>query len=316
MVALFAGEMMFASTGIAQAAPGGVPGAPAWSHKGGQQGCGNADVAIPSKSPADYAAHPDQFVTDPSMPPGMQAQLEQIALNKPTVVTSISCAPGQEHHATKVQQGATTWAGYWTGSSSYTDIFATITWIVPSLTGTSSNSAVSIWPGLGGGSSSDELVQAGTSQKSKSTVFWYEMYPYETMKNVTGISVAPGNKVQVMIYFNVLTKKATYDFYNYTANTFLAVQESLPAGHSYLGRQAEWIVEQPGFAAGGFAVLPNFGTISLSVAGFERSDSSSTTILNSSFPSLTIKNASNQVLASPGPASSTGNFIVTWKKSS
>ena len=319
-VLVASGGMVVATAGIAHAAPGGVPGAPAWSHKGGQPGCGAALITIPTESPAYYAAHPDEFASEPGMPATMREELAQIALNQPTVLQSMSCAPGQMRKPTNLTAAnisSLNWAGYWTQTGTPTKTFASLTWTVPTVTGTSSNSDLVIWPGLGSGNSAaDELVQAGTDQANASTTFWYEMYPYQPMQKITSIAVSPGNSVQVLIYFNTSTRTATYDFYNNTKNTFTAVTEVLPSGHTYLGTQAEWIVERTTLANGSLAVLPNFGIASLSKAGWDTSGSSSSNVMNSSYSSITMINSSGQTMATPGTASSTGNFNVTWNRAS
>ena len=310
--------------GVAQAAPGGIPGAPTWSHKGGQPGCGAATTLVPTESAAYYAEHPDEFVTDPDMPYGMKAQLEEIALNRPTVVTSISCSPGQAKAPSHQGAGSNytlPWSGYWTGNTSSVATFATLTWTVPTLSGTSAKSSVVVWPGLGSGNAAnDTLVQAGTVQASSTTYFWWEMWPYyKTTQNISSntISVSPGDNVSVMVYFDTGTKTATFDFYNITKNKLVAVSVPLPPGQAFMGKQAEWVVERTVFSDGTYSILPNFGTISLSRAGYEVSGSSSTTVTNSSYSTLTMTTtgtSSGNILASPGPASSTGNFLVTWHR--
>lgn len=176
IVVLRGSGMAFSGEGLAQAAPGGVPGSLTWSHEGGQSGCGNAEISIPSESPAYYSAHPDQFVIDPNMPSGMKAELEEIALNQPTVLTSMTCTPGQMRKPT----------------------------------------------------------------------------------NLTSVSSDNG----------------------------------------------------------AYAVLPNFGTITLTGAGYQASGASTSDLINSAYPTIIMNNTSGQVLASPGTASSSGSFSVVWRQAS
>ena len=313
-IVLMVGGMALAGSGIAIASPGGVPGPPAWSHKGGQKGCGNAEVGAPTQTPAYFAAHPDEFAADPDMPPGMRAMLDQIALRQPTVLTSITCTPGPQRKSVVLNSGEAVpnWAGYWTGATSTTYTFVSLDWTVPKVTATSSSSDVSIWPGLGSANSaSDALVQAGTAQSSTKTVFWYEIVPGQHEQD-TSIPVAPGDSVSVAIGYNTSTSVATFDFYNYTKNTFTVVTEKLLSGDKFLGRQAEWIVERPTIGSS-YALLPNFGTVTTTSSGY---GTSSTTWMATNANPITMINSSNAVLASPAWIGTTHQFTVTWKKAS
>jgi len=308
------GGMTLAGSGIASASPGGVPGPPTWSHKGGQNGCGNAEIGVPTQSPAYYAAHPDEFAADPDMPAGMRAMLDQIAQRQPTVLTSIACTPGPMRTRGVQNSGKSTlnWSGYWTGTTSTTYTFVSLDWTVPKVTSTSSTSDVTIWPGLGSGNSaSDALVQAGTAQLSTKTVFWYEIVPGQTQQN-TSISVAPGDSVSVAIGYNTSTNVATYDFYDYTKNTFTAVTEKMLSGDKFGAKQAEWIVERPTLSSGSYALLPNFGTITTTSSGY---GTSSTTWMATNANPITMVNSSNTTLAAPAWGT-THQFTVTWKKAS
>jgi len=296
---------------------------PAWTHRGGQPGCGAAVVAVPNHSPAYYAAHPDEFLDDPGMPSGMRAELAEIAKAQPTVVTSISCAPGLVRKAAEqsaiANATATNWSGYQTSSASTTDVFVSMEWTVPTVTAVSSNSSVSIWAGLGSGNSaSDELVQAGTAQALKPSVsapyFWYEMYPQENEIKIS-MSVAAGDDVTILIGFNTSYGTANYCFYNHTKNTYTSVQETLRSGQRFSGKQAEWIVERPSVASPQ-PLLAKFSTVSATGCAYQYAGQNTTSLASSSntFP-WTMINGSNQTLASPGSQTS-GNFKVTWLKGS
>jgi len=321
MTLVVAGSLAFANQA---AAPGGVPGPPAWSHKGGLPGCGTAEVLVPQQSAEYYAEHPEAFVSDPDMPPDIAAQLEQIALNRPTVVTSVSCAPGLAHKPPKQGKVANTgmlnWAGYGT-STSTTATYVLMAWTEPTVVKSSVSAQMSIWPGLGSGkTASDELVQAGTGQSTgpACTVpyFWYELVPYENEVKVGGISVAAGDKVMVVVSFAPGTKTATFDFYNNTKNTYLRMTQKLPSGHAFKGNQVEWIVERPQLSNGSYTALPNFRSVSVTSARYHTSTTSTVSAPILTSTSYFMLNAAGQSLASPSGLTTNGAFTVTWVRSS
>jgi hypothetical protein len=309
----------------AQAAPGGLPGPPAWSHEGGRPGCGTAQVAVPQQSAAYYAANPDAFVTDPGMPSGMRDELAQIAKREPTIVTAISCTPGLTHKPVDPVSATSTTSQYWSGYVAplqSTALYSSISWTEPTMSsapaGTSTQMAS--WTGLGSGSSaSNELVQAGTEQDQTPTAqtpyFFYELYPYEAEIKVSGIYVAPGDSLTVLVYFTTITHVATFDFYNNTRNQYVSVSQSLPAFHAYIGAQAEWIVERPE-VGGAPSALGQFTQISVSNARFQTDASG--TVLNAASVNTnkwTLTNAAGTPLATPG-AIGAGTFSVTFLRSS
>jgi len=294
-----------------------------WTMQADEPGCNGAELAVPQQSPAYYAEHPDLFADDEDATPQVRAELDEIALEQPTVITQADCYQSDEprlHSAPDMSadmarrnaaSGSYNWAGYWTGKKSFLIYAVTMDWTVPKVSATSAKTDVSIWPGLGSGaSSSDQLVQAGTAQYSKSTYFWYEIYPFEYEVAVKGIAVVPGNHVRVIVSFNTSKKTANFYFYNQTRHTFMQVAQKLTKG-KFVGHQAEWVIERP-MISGHYAVLPKFSNIPTSRAWYLRPGAKAWTSLPTG-NRITMVNSAKKTLVALSAAKKSA-FTATWKR--
>ena len=253
----------------------------------------------------------------------MRAELEKIATAQPHVMTSLSCAPGVNHRPSGHMNAQTSWAGYQTNMASSTTFFVSMTWVVPTVTAISTDSYMSVWPGLGTGTASDELVQAGTAYALTPSVsapyFWYELYPQESEMRVTSLSVAAGDQVDVVANFAASASTATFSLYNLTKNTYTSLQQKLASGQTFKGNQAEWIVERPLLIVNGVttvATLAHFSSIPVSSCNFEYTTQSSVSVATTANSSVVnVMNSSNQSLVSLTTLSG-GGFTATWNRGS
>jgi len=169
------------------------------------------------------------------------------------------------------------WSG-WVISPT-TDLFSTnstsITgsWAAPAVlpwplgaTCSSATYATSQWVGFDGFTSSD-VLQAGTQTNcGNSAYFWYEWYP--NAETEVDIGLLPGHFVGVSVYYDdaALSSSPGYAVLcNDTTDACSSVGFSPPAGTTYAGNSAEWIVERPE-VNGVLADLPNYGDLVMAQA--------------------------------------------------
>jgi hypothetical protein len=158
------------------------------------------------------------------------------------------------------------WSGYsLVGGSPKLDE-AVGAWIVPNintqfekLTG-----YTSMWVGIDGNCSCNDLIQDGTSQYwlNGSVVYfaWIEFFP-ENEVPVKNFPVQPGDVIYA--YSAAVSKSGKLYGYFYLANltTRRSVSASLvaPKGITFSGKSAEWIVERPEINGSFENPLPNYG---------------------------------------------------------
>ena len=271
----------------ASAATGGTAAAPAWA-AADAPGCGaTAQVLAPTTS-----ANP----ADPALSPARRSLLAQIKKSGVRMQTSASCRDGRQGHpapprtpvAAKpgtAEPGAvaspdtasTSYSANWSGFENHDGVNyteATMAWTVP--TANSPGPAElhsSIWPGIGSGdSSSSALIQDGTDQNAfcntagctRDYDFWYEVYPAESSKVVSGLSVHAGDKVQTSVIYDPSNHSVLFFFVNATTQKGLSITQSVSGlGDKVDQSQVEWIAERPSIS-GQYTALTDFGTMTFS----------------------------------------------------
>jgi len=198
------------------------------------------------------------------------------------------------------------WAGYVASSGTFTSVSAA--WTIPHATSTNNNlSADATWVGIGGISSHDDLIQAGTQTIIQNGIptyqAWYELLPVASVQVL--LTIHPGDAMivslveqpnnQWRISFNNATTGQNYQ-------TLVFYNSSLSS--------AEWIEEMPSDQMG-FVPLDNFGTISFS-NGFAVQNGLDISISGSGAQPITMITNASQVLAAPTSIGSDGaSFTVT-----
>ncbi len=165
------------------------------------------------------------------------------------------------------------WSGYAVTATPGSVTYASGSWIVPAVTGTS-NSYAACWTGIDGYSSST-VEQTGTisymNGNTPTYYAWYEFYPFEAIvqinliKGQTADTVSAGDTIFASVTYSTPSSVPTFTLYidDITAKwtysevalvSTLTKSEPTPALSS-----AEWIVEAP---TSGRSILPlaNFGT--------------------------------------------------------
>jgi len=250
--------------------------------------CGAAALTVGVTNPAAAAATvtgPGPVPAGPGCPAGMQAWLPsaaEVASGNPLEVApgTMSVRARTEfgtqllrmlagHHvrwlgstgcghldsyATPTPATSPNWSGMESDATKFTG--ASMTWTVPAPVSTASPAALSIWPGIGQGtSSSDELIQAGTEQAVGSgDVAWTELFPLESQQAVNGMTVASGDNMAVNVGWDSSTSTAAFLLVNYTTGVAKQVSHKF-SGSS--GSSAEWIAERTEFCNNGDCTYPH-----------------------------------------------------------
>ena len=226
-----------------------------------------------------------------------------------------------------VKEGTSTnWSGYAVETNlttpqkgAVTDVKGT--WIVPAVSGsTSETSYSSIWIGIDG-YASNTVEQIGTDQDVINGVptyyAWFEMYPkYPFNLNTTLYPVQPGDTITAEVKYDGKNFILTISNANSSMHgrskikgwTFSTTQKSASANRS----SAEWIAEAPWSSK----VLPlaNFGTATFTSASATLNNITGS-ISNSAWQNDAIKmiNSSGAPKATPSGLSPDGSsFSVTW----
>lgn len=182
-------------------------------------------------------------------------------------------------------------------------------WVVPSLTCTSTNTYSAAWVGIDG-YSDNSVEQTGTEHdciNGKSSYYaWYEMYPKPSFRINFPVPLKAGDTISAEVQF--INNKFTLTLKDVTTGqNFTTTQKS-----NALRQSAEWIMEAPW--SGSILPLANFGTMSFS--GAQATLGSATgTISNSSWQNdaITMTNSSGTPKATPSGLSGDGSsFNVTW----
>jgi hypothetical protein len=158
---------------------------------------------------------------------------------------------------------STNWAGYIYSAPGIDSVGGT--WNVPQVTGGYGTSASSIWVGIGG-STTEDLIQAGTEQDviAGQPVYyaWYETLPTPAQR--VRLDVAPGDQITVRIA-EVAPNQWSVVIANGTNGQMAQLTLFYVSSHS----SAEWIVEAPTMLnnrTGARRQLPlaNFGAVHFS----------------------------------------------------
>ncbi len=170
------------------------------------------------------------------------------------------------------------WSGYaiTSDTSTYGEVFGA--WYVPRVSsepGLLSADYSTFWVGMDGYGTSD-VVQAGTSQNTL-TIFgiqmssygaWTEWYPY-SMQSISNFPVNPGDEIETWVWVataaNVWTPSGGTGWFllwNATQNVASEVTTGAPAGITFSGRTAEWVMERP-TVDGKIASLADYGTVQI-----------------------------------------------------
>lgn len=204
---------------------------------------------------------------------------------------------------------STNWSGYAVfNSGTASDVKGT--WVVPSLSCTSTNTYSSAWIGFDGYNNST-VEQTGTehdcSSGSPSYYAWYEMYPKPGY--IVPLTIKAGDTINAEVKFT-------------GRGTFILTLTDVTTGKTYSTTQksnkaqlasSEWIMEAPW--SGGVLPLANFGT-----ANFSNSNTTmngvTKTISGFTFDRIDMVNSSGAFKDQTSGLNSNGDaFSVTWVSS-
>jgi len=167
--------------------------------------------------------------------------------------------------AQPVPSTSNNWSGYQSDANNFTGV--SMVWNVPAAQSTASPAMMSIWPGIGQGSSGDLLIQAGTEQEQGSAPFmWTEVVPGQLQQPVSGLSVTAGDRVAVNVSWDSASHTVAFLLINYTTGVVKMPTQTV-SGSS--GSSAEWIVERTEKCGNGkcfpgiFPNLLNFGSVQI-----------------------------------------------------
>jgi Peptidase A4 family len=155
---------------------------------------------------------------------------------------------------------STNWSGYAVTAPTGTVTSVVGSWVVPTVTGTSTAYSAD-WVGIDGFNSST-VEQIGTdsdiSGRTPSYYAWYEMYPNYPVD--LGMTIAPGDKISASVSYS--SSKFMLQITDNTTGKEFSTTQSL---NSAKLSSAEWIVEAPSSSSG---VLPlaDFGAVTFSQA--------------------------------------------------
>jgi hypothetical protein len=118
--------------------------------------------------------------------------------------------------------------------------------------------ASSQWAGFDGWTSGD-VLQAGTETNcGNSDYAWYEWYPFAETE--LSLSVGAGDFMQLDVYYTTSSPYGHAVLLNEVTHQSTVVGFNPPAGTTYEGNSAEWIVERPTIN-GSLADLPNYANV-------------------------------------------------------
>jgi hypothetical protein len=238
------------------------PQTPEAYHKTGKPTLAKLDVPAASLSDEDVHARHYPPRPDAAKDPAGFELWSQVVQSGATVVSPHVFADKDRKHSAYSTSG--NWSGYVDLSPATQPIYAWIKgdWWVPKVyseSGFWTSDYTSTWVGIDGWGSSD-VVQDGTDQNTH-TYFWISCTSYDAWtewyplysQTVSNFSVNPGDHVYVWTW--VLDSSGHYSshptvgwFYiwNQTQNIYTELSTGLPAGASFDGHSAEWVMERPG----------------------------------------------------------------------
>ncbi len=204
------------------------------------------------------------------------------------------------------------WAGYMVEANDVTLVHAA--WKVPAVTRVAGDAFSSSWVGIGG-TKSDTLIQAGTTQYIENGTpqyyAWIETLP-QTAELIPPqkLRVRPGDAVGVTIH-----NTGGDQWQIKIENASMGQQLTRSVTYASCKCSAEWIEEEPTIVTDsgqGLATLANFGSVKFSDA-YAKVGSATQTLRQLSVTPITLKNSGGQVLATTGELSSSGNnFTVKY----
>ena len=212
------------------------------------------------------------------------------------------------------------WSGIESDAGKFTG--ASMTWTVPAPTTTATPAALSIWPGIGQGSNTDKLIQAGTQQsQGGATYAWTEVVPGEFQQQINGMSVAAGDNMAVNVAWDHSTGTAAFLVVNYSTHKAKEITDPV-TGSS--GSSAEWIAERTESCGGANCVpgiyphLLKFGLLEIVNGAAEQVAPDGTTVTRyiGGFGSLFYDTmqacAGSPNLATPSGLDTQGDFLDTF----
>jgi hypothetical protein len=231
-----------------------------------------------------------------------------------------SRAPVARYHAstatTNPPQPSPNWAGFQSTLKHFTG--ASMTWVVPTPGPVTAPAAVAIWPGIGQGTSNDELIQAGTSQDADGNSFaWTELFPLEAQQVVNNFPVSPRDNMAVNVAWDSATHTAAFLLEDYSTHKGRMVTQSF-SGSS--GSSAEWIVERPVVCASTCIIQPllKFGSVSITNGAADQTVNGTTKVsyiggFSDHFQIPMTNCIGNETLARPpSDVAAQGDFSDTW----
>lgn len=210
---------------------------------------------------------------------------------------------------------STNWSGYAVtgGNGAYTDVKGS--WVEPSVTcGSRQTAYSSFWVGLDG-YTSNSVEQLGTDSdcsRGHPTYYgWYEMYPNPSYElSPSSYPVSPGDTLTAEVHYN---GNGTYTL---SMSSSRGWNFSTTQSGSFNNSSAEWIAEAPSSCRTTCSVLPlaNFGTMN-----FSNSTANGATIGSygsSVWVEITMTTSGGTVKAQPSGLNGSGNgFSDTWHHS-
>jgi hypothetical protein len=221
--------------------------------------------------------------------------IQRAALRLPIgVIVLLLLAPGSTaaQDATPVQPSRN-WSGYVASNAYYTGVSALIQTPVASGPPSAGVAAVASWVGIGG-TSSDDLIQAGVEVDTSGPVArysaWYETLPMSS--RTTALEIGPGDLVQVDIH------ELDLDVWQITIVNGQQVFE-LQIPYSSTHSSAEWIVEDPSAARG---LVPLASVVGANFTNMLATSNGEPTLPAQLFPQTAVLvGARGQVRAVPSP---------------
>lgn len=236
-------------------------------------GCGGETTTV-----TPIPGHGPLTAKELGLPGAAEPMLRQIASDDDTWVPDTRCT-SLRSHTTPQPPVASSVASYTATSPNWSGYRAPVShphyarayWTVPRIVGYPNfNAYSSIWPGIGFGNSTNELVQDGTEEDvtcvkaygrcqaySRPVFFWFELFPKESQQEIS-LSVSAGDYVEVATSW--WNGKATFVMCNHTRGTCWNGSQPSPTPPTYY---AEWIVERT-TESGGPAPLADYSGVWLS----------------------------------------------------
>jgi hypothetical protein len=208
------------------------------------------------------------------------------------------------------------WSGYAVTGTDFTK--AEASWIIPTVTCTSSTTYAVFWVGLDG-YSSDTVEQTGTETVCSGGVpqytAWYEFCCSEPIITITTMTVKPGDKMSASVNYNAQTEAFTLKIIDETTGQSFGKSAKVP---SAARSSAEWIAEAP--SAGIILPLADYGTVlfgkdSTSIAGTnDATDSTSHGPIGafSTVEAITMEKGGVKESIPSGLSSDGSSFSVSW----